>query len=125
MVQTLMERLEAASIVACCAQENSVGNFYLGGIIPTAVWLNDVADAERALQILREVQAIVATSKCRSCGYDLKWHAGATACPECGAAQTAPEPDRSCAVCHEPVPTSFESCWNCGADMATQKPPAA
>lgn len=125
MVQALMERLEDASIVAFCASDNTVGDLYFGGITPTAVWLNDAADADRARQILSEVQASIVRTQCRACGYDLQGHGGATTCPECGSSQTAPTPDRECAVCHEPVPQSFEICWNCGTDMTQQKPPTA
>lgn len=117
LVQAFMERLEDASIVAFATPDNGVGNLYLGGIPPTSIWLKDAGDAERALEILHEVQSRVVRARCHSCGYDLQGHGGTTKCPECGSPQNAPAPDRQCAACHEPVPVSFEICWNCGAEM--------
>ncbi len=72
----------------------------------------------RTMEMNREQQATAAHAL-RRAALEWVWHYGPL---ECGAAQTAHGPDRECSRCHEVVPSSFDLCWNCGAEI--RAPPA-
>jgi len=117
MVDELVRRLEDASIAASIASERSAAEVYTGMTPSVSVFIASDDDLERAVEILRDVQAQQTRVRCPQCLYDLHGHTGRTTCPECAYDLSAPAPDVECPACGEAVPPSFEVCWSCGASL--------
>ncbi len=94
-VYELVHRLAEASIAAQVTRESGVTEHYLGGPRRAVIWIDEDADRNRALEIVRDLP-------------------GAS---ECGQAVKATIEDVQCPHCHEPVPGDFDVCWNCGRSM--------
>ena len=118
MIFTLLDRLDAAGIVASVTREHTPAGLYLGTRIAN-VWIADAARYDEATAILHAMQERVAGDVCVRCGYDLQGHGGPAICPECGRPAEVPmeRAPLACPSCGEEGPADFEVCWNCGADV--------
>jgi len=119
MVQAVMRRLDEASIDAICTTEYGTMESQSGGELPVIVWIANPQDMQRASQIVQDEWANSTATRCPSCDYDLRGHAGKVKCPECGTRVTAPAPDLICAQCGEPISAGFDVCWQCGAEVSS------
>ena len=114
----LLAELEAAGIHAVVTHEHSPTTLYFGSAMTSIVWVGDASDLDRASEVLRRFESSRPGPRC-DCGYSLRGHRGETRCPECGRRMLV-EPrssdgsPRTCAVCGETSPPTFEICWNCG-----------
>jgi len=116
---TLVQRLQDAGIAAQCTVEHPPAGLCTG-IRQAIIWLEDESQRGEAAAIYRAVFAERPRSACPGCGYSLSGHVGVVRCPECGRPTVAPIPDVEdvpCPNCREPVPVSFDLCWNCGETM--------
>jgi ribosomal protein L40E len=125
--------LQAAGIAAEITTEYV--NAYMGASL-FIIWVPDDADlaaARRAgasliapdtgdpqLQPTR-VRLPGGPTQCRSCGYDLRGQIHDGKCPECSHSYTLVFEGR-CPACNAQVPSDFDICWNCGAELPS--PPA-
>ena len=118
MIFTLLDRLEAAGIVASVSREHTPAGLYLGLRVAN-VWIADPARYDEGKAILADLDERASGNACGRCGHDLGGHGAPSICPACGLPAEVPmERDPvACPSCGEEGPADFEVCWSCGADV--------